>query len=120
MKGTKALCLLLLLMYATFHPAYSHNSYHGPVRHCRPLLNNLVMQRQTDPNYVPSLNEEDVRPLRFQLSALKLSRSGSQGGSVVGSRTVSRSSSRAESPCRKNSFNNELPEVSPPLYFHNF
>jgi hypothetical protein len=90
---------------------YPHNTYHGPVRHHRPLLNNLVVQGQ-EPHYIPSGNEEDVRPLHSQLSALKLSRSGSQGGSVTGSRTVSCSSSRAGSPCRKNSFSNEFPEVS--------
>ena len=75
------------------------------------------MQGQMDPNYVSSVNDEDTRHIRSQLSALKLSHSQSQGGSVAGSRTVSRSSSRAESPRRKRSLNNELPEVSHPKTF---
>lgn len=87
---------------------YKHNSYHGPVQHYRPLLNNLVTQKPLELSYVTPVNEEDIRPLHSQLSALKLSHSGSQGSSLTGSRTVSCSSSRAGSPRRQNSEPSEV------------
>lgn len=91
------------MMY--FFIGFSHNTYHGPIHHYRPPLNNLVMQKPIEPSL--SSNDDESRPLHSQLAALKLVPSGLQGSS----RTVSRSSSRAGSPRRKNSFNSELCEV---------
>ncbi|XP_034235091.1 uncharacterized protein LOC117641679 isoform X2 [Thrips palmi] len=92
---------------------FQHNTYHGPVWHYRPLLNDLVAQKPIELGYGTPVNEEDMRPLHSQLSALKLSHSGSQGSSLTSSRTVSCASSRAGSPRRKNSVNVEPSEALP-------